>query len=461
MTRILVFVHVVSALWSGAAALPAQVPKPDPRKIAAAEAKLAAAEAALSKQRNSLRARYRELEEGLQAGIEPRVLARLEGDLARVVAPVLAPLRSAKDDRSPAALRRIREQLDAPLEQAVEHVEQPVLRPLRSVLVERLRAVVAEADSPADVLALTDMELSRRAIDPLVDGSRPFFLRWNEHIYAHLPEARSYAKAHAAHGDAKDELSFAKDPLKVWTKGAPEGYARVPFGAYDILSTSGFTGSRRPSRRVNLDRDVYIALREVTNGEYFEWIQGLDKAGRERHTPKDRAGKSLWKFDETVGMEVPDKERRDHPVAGVDLGSALAYAAFRGARLPTEAEWCAMAGGPQSLKYPWGGEFKSEYCNGFAHGKKDTLPVGSFPDGRGPFGHYDVAGNVAEWTMSYEDGTQLDPANLSRALTVVVRGGSFLEHPEDVSNGWVWLRQAHHDRDVNTGIRLAISSQTR
>jgi hypothetical protein len=65
---------------------------------------------------------------------------------------------------------------------------------------------------------------------------------------------------------------------------------------------------------------------------------------------------------------------------------------------------------------------------------------------------------VAEWTVSYEDGKPVDPAMVSREWSIVVRGGSFTESENDLSNVWVWLRQGHQDRDINTGFRLAMTA---
>jgi formylglycine-generating enzyme required for sulfatase activity len=75
-----------------------------------------------------------------------------------------------------------------------------------------------------------------------------------------------------------------------------------------------------------------------------------------------------------------------------------------------------------------------------ADGHRRTSPVGSFPEGRSPYGLYDAAGNVSEWV----DETQ---GNLR--LTV---GGSWYSHPSQL-DGQYWL-----DADVampNTGFRCA------
>lgn len=113
------------------------------------------------------------------------------------------------------------------------------------------------------------------------------------------------------------------------------------------------------------------------------------------------------------GMPPPDKE--DHPVVYVDLEDARAYATWAGKRLPTEDEWQYAAQGPEGLRYPWGNEMRTEYCNGGATGS--TTSVTAYPEGRSAFGCYDMCGNTWEWTESERsDG---------RTRFCMIRGGSY------------------------------------
>jgi gliding motility-associated lipoprotein GldK len=121
----------------------------------------------------------------------------------------------------------------------------------------------------------------------------------------------------------------------------------------------------------------------------------------------------------------------DYPVVGVTWRQATAFCAWRTKlmreyckktkrvipqdyRLPTEAEWeYAARGGLDGGKYPWGGIYTYDMTGCYRanflpqrsryglDGGGKTLPVGSFQPN--DFGLFDMAGNVAEWTVSAYD----------------------------------------------------------
>ena len=134
----------------------------------------------------------------------------------------------------------------------------------------------------------------------------------------------------------------------------------------------------------------------------------------------------------------------DHPVTQVSWNDAIAYATWKGGRLPTEIEWEHAARQGNRGQYAWGdslvenGKYKANVWNGqfprvntYADGYSTTSPVGVF--GPTAAGLVDMGGNVWEWTAdwyrSYKDRKKAyEPIPSSEK---VQRGGSFLCEP-----GW-------------------------
>jgi formylglycine-generating enzyme required for sulfatase activity len=89
------------------------------------------------------------------------------------------------------------------------------------------------------------------------------------------------------------------------------------------------------------------------------------------------------------------------PINCVDWTNAVRYCGFVGKRLPTELEWERAARGEDGRAYPWGESFAPGAANWGEHGEQDgypfLAPVGSLPAGAGPFGVFDMAGNLNEW----------------------------------------------------------------
>ena len=106
----------------------------------------------------------------------------------------------------------------------------------------------------------------------------------------------------------------------------------------------------------------------------------------------------------------------------VDLNDARAYAEWAGKRLPTDAEWQYAAEGPEGLRYPWGDRMEADRCNW----DDATTSVRAFPDGRSPFGCYDMSGNTWEWTESEQTDDW-------RSRYCLIRGGSYFDAK---GSGW-------------------------
>jgi formylglycine-generating enzyme len=157
-----------------------------------------------------------------------------------------------------------------------------------------------------------------------------------------------------------------------------------------------------------------------------------------------------------------------YPVTFVNHDDARAYCRFRGARLPSEAEFERAARGTSGRDYPWG-----DFYNGHAtnHGRLALLanepddgyaelaPVAAFPAGRTPEGVLDLAGNVAEWVADayrerYGD-LQPRPGDAEQR---VVRGGSY-ESAAPFLRGAARRGVARDMVSPTIGFRCAMSSE--
>jgi len=127
----------------------------------------------------------------------------------------------------------------------------------------------------------------------------------------------------------------------------------------------------------------FIDRCEVTNAQYSRFVKEMH-----HRLP------SHWK-----GGKYPDGQG-DVPVVNVSLADAQAYAAWRGARLPTEAEWEKAARGVDGRAFPWGADFAADRCNHMQPRDAGPKRVGSYANGASPYGCLDMIGNVSEWTSS-------------------------------------------------------------
>ena len=152
---------------------------------------------------------------------------------------------------------------------------------------------------------------------------------------------------------------------------------------------------------------------------------------------------ACWRQPEGPGSTLVG--RQDHPVLHMSWHDAMAYCAWAGTCLPTEAQWeFAARGGLQGRRYPWGddlllgGEHRCNIWQGrfprhnsLEDGFYGTAPVSAYaPNG---YGLHNLCGNAWEWCADWFSAESdplppADPVGPAEGRRRVIRGGSFLCH---------------------------------
>ncbi len=168
--------------------------------------------------------------------------------------------------------------------------------------------------------------------------------------------------------------------------------------------------------------------------------------------------------------------RLQHPVVHVSWFDAMAYCAWAGVRLPTEAEWeMAARGGLVQARFPWGDELEPggrHRCNVWqgtfpslnsrADGYVGTAPVDAYePNG---YGLFNTSGNVWEWCADWFDptvattGPAVDPTGPPTGEQRAIRGGSYLCHASYCNRYRVAARSSNSPDSStgNMGFRVAL-----
>lgn len=265
-----------------------------------------------------------------------------------------------------------------------------------------------------------------------------------------------------------------------------EGYPEDGEGPPRIVRLSPFSITRAPITNAEFSAFVadtdHVTEAEVAGCSFVFHLLLTASAKREvTVVPADTPWwysvcGACWHRPEGPGSDLAD--RMTHPVTHVSWNDAIAYAAWAGALLPTEAQWeYAARGGREGARFPWGNELEPNgrhACNVWqgrfpglntaADGYVGTSPVGQFP--RNDFGLEDMIGNVWEWcrdafSVAFHTSTEMtdplcDEENGERSL----RGGSFLCHASYCARyrNAARSRNAPNASSSNIGFRLVATS---
>ena len=204
----------------------------------------------------------------------------------------------------------------------------------------------------------------------------------------------------------------------------PIGMVYIPEGYFQMGRSSGGNGDEQPLHYVYTSA-YYIDKYEVSNSQYKEFVNATG-------------------YSEPPFWNNEKFNKLTHPVVGVSWEDAMAYASWKGGRLPTEAEWEKAARGTDGRPFPWGRKFDKGFFFYFIniYGEDDnfayTAPVTYYEGGTSPFGLHNMAGNVWEWCLDwyqknyYFNSPERNPEGPSVGDMKVFRGGSWTNNIDGV-----------------------------
>jgi formylglycine-generating enzyme required for sulfatase activity len=244
--------------------------------------------------------------------------------------------------------------------------------------------------------------------------------------------------------------------------GVRMALALIPPGRFLMGTPEGEAGNMagEGQREVELTRPFYLAVSEMTQGQYAAVTGASPSYFAASGEGKDRiAGQDTRKFP------VDGVSWDDAAACAEALTRKLGGAAFR---LPTEAEWEYACRAGTRTAFHFGGACDGTQANVDGTGPYGTpdkgpylerpTPVGSFAPNA--WGLFDMHGNVwewcADWSGSPSAGKATDPTGPAAGTGRVVRGGSWRSYP-------AYCRSAsrageppdNRGSDHNHGFRLA------
>ena len=192
-----------------------------------------------------------------------------------------------------------------------------------------------------------------------------------------------------------------------------------------------------PQRKVYLDA-YEIDKFEVTTVQFLKFVLATN-----------RAPLIDWQYDGGNFQET----MASHPVMHVSWFDADAYCKWAGKRLPTSAEWEKAARGEDGRIYPWGNQpaglsranFGRTGLSGPVRDRPERLllyppiiSVDKYENAVSPYGLFQMAGNVAEWTADwydpqyYKKAPDRNPKGPETGTQKAFRGGGWIDSTPSV-----------------------------
>lgn len=303
----------------------------------------------------------------------------------------------------------------------------------RTTLEEQLRSTDAELASRALLRLVNDYDVGALGLLDTLPGTPAVKLDVIEQVYR---DFATWPEAFGAMVWVLDDIAARNDSLRDRALELRETVRRELIAAKELPPP-------------NEAEDTLLNRRVLIQGGTFKMGSTAGAPGEEL-VRNVTVASFLMQEHEVTNEEYqrfdPDHESSSegerHPVVAVSWYEAMAYAAWLGGSLPTEAQWEYAARGQDGREFPWGdqSDFDSlmdldptwacryavyDRCSG------SVAPVKSTPLGATPDSIYDLAGNVLEWVSDWYSGRYdptdtVDPRGPAAGSQRVLRGSAFV-----------------------------------
>ena len=279
----------------------------------------------------------------------------------------------------------------------------------------------------------------------------------------------------------KEEHYWASIPVEITSPGGQILKLFKPKGTFTMGAPRQEVGRRANEvlRKVKITRPFYLAAKEVTNDQYWQYKQHSSRhaGGKTLDRPKQPVVSISWEQAALYCNWLSRKEKllpfyieSANKITGSNI-SATGY------RLPTEAEWAwaARSSGPDNQSENLHNNFPPKGKSGnfadisatnilesvipnYNDGHSTTATVGSFSPNKK--GLYDLDGNVAEWVNDYYgirfnlgNTVEIDPMGPNEGELRVIRGGSWRH--SDIAQLRPSFRDTGNSARDDVGFRVA------